>query len=70
MDFTRIQSEKTNETIQYRLNNHIVSKDIYDLADMLRDSYSCSQTNRTRRGNYRHTFFGDMPDYPMFKKYN
>lgn len=58
MQFVKIQDAKTLEIIQWRVDGRRVTRHDYDhyLSVRARNGYSCSLTNRTQNGNFRHSF--------------
>lgn len=57
MQFVRIQSAKTLEIIQWRVDGVRITFEQYDQKlNSYRNGYNCSLTNRTRNGNFRHSF--------------
>ena len=60
MKFTKIQQEKTLNIIQYRINNLRVSKNRYEeflYSATKKGQQVCHLTVRTRRGNFKHSFY-------------
>lgn len=58
--FTKIQDAETKNIIQYLVNNKRVSKADYNHWHYIhtRDGQqSCFLTDRTKKGNFRHTFY-------------
>ncbi len=57
MQFVKIQSAKTLEIIQWRVDGVRVSFEQYDQKlNGYRNGYNCSLTTRTKSGNFRHSF--------------
>jgi len=59
MQFVKIQSAKTLEIIQWRVDQKRVTKEKYDQSLPFRPGSVCGGhfTNRTRNGNFRHGFY-------------
>lgn len=57
MQFVKIQDKDTLEIIQWRVDGVRVTFDQYDQKlNGYRNGYNCSLTNRTKSGNFRHSF--------------
>ena len=62
MKFTRIQHSETKEIIQYRVNDLIVCKHVYNREYdnhmyFHKGAYNVSTTSRTKNNNFRHTCY-------------
>lgn len=59
MEFVKIQDAKTLEIIQWRVDGRRVRKSDYDyyLENKWKNGQASHLTNRTKSGNFRHSFY-------------
>lgn len=59
MQFVKIQDKETLKIIQWRVDGVRVNKNDYDhyLSVRVNNGQSCHLTNRTKSGNFRHSFY-------------